>query len=223
MGSSSLELGDASSTPPSSGTPRRVGPMHTPRGVTYFRGGCYPMDMNTSLQPRILEPTAGSWTLLVGHRRLNPGLLAAIARLGEHTPVRVLDGGNRFNAYVVARVARGRPETLDRITVSRAFTCYQAFSLLKSTPASPYPFIVLDMLNTFYDESVQSAERMRLLKTCIVHLERLQSTSGGVVSVHPPAVPSHEAVEMLELLQASAGECIFAELEPPPPHTLPLF
>ena len=197
--------------------------MHTPRGVFLFSGGCYPVDMNTSLQPRILEPMAGSWTLLVGHRRLNPGLLAAIARLGEHTPVRVLDGGNRFNAYIVARTARGRPATLDRITVSRAFTCYQAFSLLESTPASPYPFIVLDILNTFYDESVRSSERMRLLKTCISHLERLQSTSGGVVSVHPPAVPSPEAVGMLELLQASAGECIFAQLDPTPPHTLPLF
>ena len=179
--------------------------------------------MNTALQPRILEPTAGSWTLLVGQRKLNPGLLVAIARLGEHTPVRVLDGGNRFNAYIVARTARGLPATLDRITVSRAFTCYQAFSLLESTPASPYPFIVLDMLNTFYDESVRSAERMRLLKTCITHLERLQSTSGGVVSVHPPAVPSPEAVGMLELLQASAGECIFAQLDPTPPYTLPLF
>ena len=197
--------------------------MHTPRGVMFLKEWCYPVVMNTSLQPRILEPTAGSWTLLVGHRRLNPGLLAAIARLGEHTPVRVLDGGNRFNAYIVARVARGKPDTLDRITVSRAFTCYQAFSLLESTPASPYPFIVLDMLNTFYDESVQPPERMRLLGACITHLERLQGTSGGVVSVHPPAVPSREAVRMLEMLQASAGECIFAQPDPQPPHTLPLF
>ena len=36
--------------------------------------------------------------------------------------VRVLDGGNRFDAYAVARAVRGRPEVLNRITVSRAFT-----------------------------------------------------------------------------------------------------
>ena len=197
--------------------------MHTPLGVFLFYSRCYPVGMSTSLQPRTLEPTAGSWTLLVGQRKLNANLLVAIARLGKHTPLRVLDGGNRFNAYTIARAARGMPDTLARITVSRAFTCYQAFSLLESTPASPYPFIVLDMLNTFYDESVGSVERMRLLKSCIGHLERLQTASGGVVSVHPPAVPSPEASGMLELLQASAAECIFAQIDPPAPYTLPLF
>ncbi len=167
----------------------------------------------TTLQPKNIEPMTGRWILLVGARSLNTSLLTAIARLGERTPVRVLDGGNRFNAYTVARAARGRPETLERITVSRAFTCYQAHSLLESTPANPFPFIVLDLLNTFYDESVQAGERKRLLKICISHLERLEVTSGGVVSIHPPAVPSQTAVELLELLQASAGESIYVQPE----------
>src|SRR5512137_642239 len=88
--------------------------------------------------PSQLQMQAGErtkWMLVVGPRSLNTALLTAIARLGEGGPVRVLDGGNRFNAYVVARAARGRPEVLNRITVSRAFTCYQVLSLLESTPA----------------------------------------------------------------------------------------
>ncbi len=46
------------------------------------------------------------WTLIVGPRSLNVSMLGDIARMGEDGPVRVLDGGNRFNAYVVARGSR---------------------------------------------------------------------------------------------------------------------
>jgi hypothetical protein len=190
-----------------------------------------------------------SWILLVGPRDLNTTMLAAIARLGEGGPVRVLDGGNRFNAYTVARairladpstplgvetadvgLSRGDPlrgrcapqtptrlEILNRITVSRAFTCYQVLSLLESISSAPlgaetadgglsrgdplrgrcapqtppqlarpiqFPpapalggIVVLDLLSTFYDESVQVGERKRLLRACITHLERLAGSS----------------------------------------------
>jgi len=179
--------------------------------------------MITSLEPKILESKAGGWILLVGPRSLNPTMLDAVARLGQRTPVRVLDGGNRFNAYIVARAARGRPETLDRISVSRAFTCYQVLSLLESTPATQVPFIVLDLLNTFYDESVQVGERKRLLRVCITHLERLEVAAAGAVSVHPPAVPSPAAVELLEMLQASAADTFFTQPDAPAAEPLRLF
>jgi hypothetical protein len=179
--------------------------------------------MITSIASKTIEPKDGSWILLVGPRSLNASMLAAIARLGERTPVRVLDGGNRFNAYKVARAARGRPEILDRITISRAFTCYQVLSLLESTPATQTPFIILDLLNTFYDESVQSRERQQLLRTCLTHLERLEAAAGGVVSVHPPSIPSQAAVQMLELLLASAAETYYAQPDAPAPEPGRLF
>ncbi len=150
-------------------------------------------------------------------------MLTAIARLGERGSLRVLDGGNRFNAYMVARAARGRPEVLNRITISRAFTCYQVLSLLEATPAIQFPFVVLDLLSTFYDESVQIGERKRLLRVCITHLERLEQAAGGVVSVHPPAVPSQAAVELLGLLQASAVDTFFVQSAAPAPEPMRLF
>jgi hypothetical protein len=150
-------------------------------------------------------------------------MLNAIARLGERGALRVLDGGNRFNAYPVARAARGRPEVLNRITVSRAFTCYQVLSLLESTPAIKVPFVVLDMLSTFYDESVQVGERKRLLRSCITHLERLERIAGGVVSIHPPAVPSAAAMELLEIIQASAADTYFIQPVALAPEPMRLF
>ncbi len=182
----------------------------------------------------------------MGPRSLNAAMLTAIARLGERGPVRVLDGGNRFNAYVVARAARGQPKVLNRITVSRAFTCYQVLSLLESTPAiqvvsasanacvsssseeetqaSPRRLVALDLLNTFYDESVQVGERKRLLRACIVHLEQLAGAAGNAISIHPPALASQAAVDLLGMLQASpAVETFFIQPEAPAPEPLRLF
>ncbi len=170
-----------------------------------------------------IQPKTGGWFLLVGPHSLNATLLTLISRLGKGAPVRVLDGGNRFNAYNVARQAGGRPEVLNRITVSRAFTCYQVLSLLGSTPASASPFVVLDLLNTFYDESVQAAERKRLLRGCIANLHRLEQKSGGAVSVHPPAVPSPVAVELLEMLQQAALDTYYDQPVPATPGPMRLF
>ena len=169
-----------------------------------------------------IESKAGSFILLVGPHSLNSNMLTMIARLGERLPVRILDGGNRFNAYTVARQAGGRPEVLERITVSRAFTCYQMLTLLESTAVSPFPFVVLDLLNTFYDESVQTGERKRLLRGCLTALHRLEQAAGGMVSVHPPAVPSQTAIELLKLLQAATVDTYFIQPAPPTPEPLRL-
>lgn len=170
-----------------------------------------------------IEPRTGRWLLVAGPRSMNSTMLTAIARLGERGDLRVLDGGNRFNAYPVARAARGRPEILNRITISRAFTCYQVLSLLESTPAVRVPFVVLDMLNTFYDESVHAGERKRILRCCITHLKRLERSAGGVVTVHPPAVPSPAAQELWEILQVAAGDTYFIHAVVSIPEQMRLF
>ena len=170
-----------------------------------------------------IELQTGNWLLVVGPRAICPTLLALTARLAEAGPVRVVDGGNHYNVYPVARAVRGRPEVLERIRVSRAFTCYQVLSLLESTPAIQMPFVVLDLLSTFYDESVQIGERKRLLRACITHLERLEQVAGGVVSVHPPTVPNRTAVELLGQLQISAVDTFFVQPVAPALEPMRLF
>ena len=169
-----------------------------------------------------IQPKTGGWFLLVGPHSLNATLLTLISRLGEGVSVRVLDGGNRFNAYNVARQAGGRPEVLNRITVSRLHLLPGALAAGKH-PASASPFVVLDLLNTFYDESVQAAERKRLLRGCIANLHRLEQKSGGAVSVHPPAVPSPVAVELLEMLQQAALDTYYDQPVPATPGPMRLF
>jgi hypothetical protein len=93
--------------------------------------------------------------------------------------------------------------------VARAFTCYQVLALLESTPASDGPFVVLDLLRTFYDESVQARERQRLLRACIAQMQRLEQAGGGLVSVHSPALPSPAAVALLGMLEQAATDTFF--------------
>jgi hypothetical protein len=172
------------------------------------------MDEITHIRP-------GKWTLLVLNRGMHAPLLANLHRLAERSPLTVLDGGNRFNAYLVARGARGQTGLLERITVSRAFTCYQLLTLLECTPALPRPILVLDILNTFYDESVRVPERRRLLTGCIAHLDRLSRPAGGAVTVHPPAVPSPEAIEFVRILEAHAADMYLPQQPPALPFAQP--
>jgi len=121
----------------------------------------------------LLEAKYGCWILLDSPRSLNSMIMDLVSHFGEKGPVHVVDGGNCFDAYSVARKVRGRKEVLERIMLGRAFNCYQVLSLLEDTPADDTPFFVLDMLRTFYDESVPEVERKQILGECIGHLDRL--------------------------------------------------
>jgi len=135
-------------------------------------------------------------------------MLELAARLSLAGDVRVLDGGNRFNVYPVARAARRRSHDLTaalaRIHLSRAFTCYQLYALLAETPADGLPVLIIDFLATFYDDNVRLAESQRLLSACIPHLVRLSRSAPVVVSAKLPTHLSAEKLVLAEALQAAA-------------------
>lgn len=115
---------------------------------------------------------------------------ALTAELALCGAVTVLDGGNRFPAYLVMRMLRRRTAnilpTANRIHLRRAFTCHQMLALLESTPALHQPHIVLDLLATFHDENVPDEEVSRLLDRCLAQLDRLRLEAPVVVSLAPP-------------------------------------
>jgi len=171
----------------------------------------------------VAETALAGWILLISSAGMKVLMTELIARLGECGAVRVLDGGNRFDAYSIARLVGGYPEVLDRISISRAFTCHQVLSLLESTPADDSPFIVLDMLRTFYDEAVPFQERKQFLRDCIVQLDRIGKLAMGVVSIHPPSDITATILEMRELLRSSATESLLIEPGPITKEPMRLF
>ena len=131
--------------------------------------------------------------LVVAPHAARNAMLELAAVLALRGQLRVLDGGNQFNAYEVARAVRRRtadvPAVLGRIQLSRAFTCYQMAALLQAAPPEPVATVVLDLLATFYDENVPREERRRLLQGCTRDLRRLSRLAPVVVAARPPAAP----------------------------------
>ena len=163
--------------------------------------------------------------VIAGPHAVSAYMLELAARFAQRGPLRVLDGGNRFNAYSVARQLRragtqDQTTVLSRIRVARAFTCHQVLSLLENTALEPHPALGIDLLDTFYDESVDVGERRRLALKCAAHLRRLSQLAVVVVSVRPPRPPSTDPTGILQIIQEAADQFVFHE--PPAPAQIPL-
>ena len=130
--------------------------------------------------------------------------------------MRVLDAGSSFDPYHVTRAIRRQTPQLDqalaRISVARAFTCYQVITLLQETPSTPMPHLVFDLLATFYDQAVSYAESYRLLRIAVSHLLRLKRQAPVIVGVRPP--PKGGQPGLLHLLEQAADIVLLQEAQP---------
>lgn len=120
--------------------------------------------------------------------------LALTAQIGVRHAVWVIDGGNRFDALWVADYLARRgvaPEpALARIRVSRAFTCHQmaerVLALPDASSAAGAPLVMLNLLDTFYDENVPLDEARRLLNRLWPVLRRRSRAAPVVITLRPP-------------------------------------
>lgn len=172
----------------------------------------------------LLNPLPGDLLLVLAPHAGGAIMWELVARLATRGAVRLLDGGNRFDVYkcnlAVGQALGGRtgdlPAVLERIRLSRAFTCYQVAALLKSTPAEPIPTLVLDLLSTFYDENVSADESLRLLQECIAHLQRLNRLAPVATSIRPG--PPESRPELLDAMLAAASQVWTLEPNTPKPQ-----
>jgi len=183
-----------------------------------------------AVDPALLDAiTQPRLTLLWGVTTPTRTLLAALTMLaagGQN--VRVFDGGNRFDGYFVARLARRLAPDLQaamgRIHLSRAFTCFQLAELIENAPADPSPLFGLDLLATFYDESVPLRDSERLLSTALAHLKRLATVGPVVIGAQEPRSLVKDRWSLLDQLQAAAdGAWLLRPPEAQPPLQPRLF
>ncbi len=120
----------------------------------------------------------------------NTPILELIVRLALLYPVRVIVGGNRFDAYQLARIVRRHTVHIDqilgRIEQARPFTCFQVLKLLEETQPTT-PLVAIDLLATFYDENISDAESTRLVNVAIAHLKRAGKQAPILVAIRPSA------------------------------------
>ena len=132
-------------------------------------------------------------------------LLAELALLG---PVTVLDSGNRIQPYQIAHLLRRKTvqieEAVERISIRRAFTCYQTLALLESAEAQPHPYLLLDLLHSFYDEQVSDREARRLVNLCLQEIKRLNQQAPLGILLAPPML--EERTFLVEMICAQADK-----------------
>ena len=114
-------------------------------------------------------------------------LMQPLATLAQCGPLKVIDGGNHFNAYRLAKAIRSQgvdpTPILKQVYISRSFTCHQLAACLASVSVQSFPLIILDFLATFQDENVPLYERKRLFSTCLIRLKQIARCNPILVTV----------------------------------------
>lgn len=187
------------------------------QGMIVFPGGFrYAESMND-----LLELAPPQLAILIVPPRTTGLLLDLAADLAARGPLLVLDGGNRFNAYPVARRLSGT-NALAHLRVARAFTCFQMLALLQTTETAGAPLLVLDPLATFNDENVPASERQYTFRRCVEELARLsrhRAVGIGLFNRPNPPEPAGGFIsaENLAELASRTSDCRIYRLEPPLP------
>ncbi|MBN1305348.1 MAG: hypothetical protein JXA13_13000 [Anaerolineales bacterium] len=130
-----------------------------------------------------------------------------------HGPLTVLDGGNRFQPYLITRLLRQQHVDIisasRRLSIRRSFTCFQMLALLESTPALQQPYLILDLLAGFYDEQVGDNQAHRLLERCLEQVLRLGQLGPVVITLAP--APSPERSFLVERVCSRADRVLTPE------------
>ena len=162
--------------------------------------------------------SARLYLLVAPHPEVDQLCDTLIARLALAGAVRVLDGGNRFDAHKIARYIRSQSAQLEallgRITIARAFTCYQMAALLAEQQSGQAPILVLNLLTTFRDENVPMPDRIHLLHLCIADLKRLAVRSPVLISATPATTP--DTTPFLDCVSAAAERMWWFEMPTSP-------
>jgi hypothetical protein len=176
------------------------------------------VDNSLQLSPRQLH------LVLASHHAQRQMMTILTARLALTGRVRLVDAGNCFDGYGLARQLRQQTSywraALERVSVARAFTCYQVETLLTEVVTDASPVLVLNLLDTFYDENVKLTERLRLLDVSLAELRRLCRMASVAVSASYPT--RDQPGELLEVLAGAAGQ-VWSFEEPQPVEPLRLF
>ena len=130
-------------------------------------------------------------------------MLEWIAILACQGKVMVVDGGNQFNIYRVAKSIRRKTAalhgSLQNITISRSFSCYQMAALLEQLSTAPGPLFMLDFLFSFYDEDIPLKESLRLLKNSLQRLVLLSHNVPLIISTRPASFSPERSILLEEV------------------------
>jgi hypothetical protein len=106
-------------------------------------------------------------------------------------------------------------QVLDGLRLARAFTCYQMRELLESAPPDKDPLLVLDIMNTFFDQDIAIETRARVFGQCCQQLQRL-AVYRPVAVIAQRKLPLTDFEQFEARLTAITGQVVRAEMEAGP-------
>jgi len=124
---------------------------------------------------------------------------------GLDSPAIFIDGGNSFDPYTIADIARGygldAREILEKIQVSRAFTLYQLSSLILEKTYSALRknraklLVVSDVSSLFFDRDIPKTEAGELfMKVCNKLSQTASEAETVVVATYFPETQSKQGL-----------------------------
>lgn len=137
--------------------------------------------------------TSGKSILFFGESmsRLSTYLIGQLAAQGR--PITLVDASNSFDPYLIARIGRHRETDprilLERIRLSRVFTCHQLVALLCEIlpqQSQSDPLFINGPCNLFYDEQVPLKERKLLFERVARSLALLAKSGQGLYLFQRP-------------------------------------
>ncbi|MBI3078330.1 MAG: hypothetical protein HYY85_15300 [Deltaproteobacteria bacterium] len=142
------------------------------------------------------EAPPGPVVLLYGETRLlRLGLELCFRLLARGEPVVLVDGGNSFDPYLLTRLAQevelDPRALLERIHVSRTFTCHQLQALILDavepalTRVHGRALVCSGLLETLYDEDVPTPEVWRIFRRIEARLQELARRGHAVLLLCP--------------------------------------
>ena len=193
--------------------PHDVAALRSPHGEEAPPpGGLFPIRGLPRVLERFHAPPARLSLLCGGSQSHLAGLLLGSA---ARRPVAVVDGGMKFSSYTLARLAPllGVPPALllRRVHVTRAFTAFQAEAAVTvklprfAAAAGCTNAVLLDILETYYDEQISPFECRRSLLRMTAALRRLVGANVNVLLVAAGVSdPPPGKGELLGILAAAA-------------------
>ena len=136
------------------------------------------------------DPPGKLYCVHGGREVFRLSLQAASVSLLRGVPVALVDGTNRFDVYAVADFARrvaahstavpplAPADLLERVFVSRAFTCYQMEAVIterlpRFLAREKIPVaVVFGLLDTFYDDQAPLREVQQILRRVLAEIGR---------------------------------------------------
>ena len=166
----------------------------------------------TSIRSLVPLAAPGSIYLFQGETTvLAAAMQELMDRFALQEPVQVVVGGNRISFdhlfMLIGEQAGDAYAIMDRISVSRAETCYQMLDVLEKMESSSSPLVITDTLDSFFEDDLTDNEVTLLLKKCLKHMQRLCQTAPLLIG----ATGDDSRSELLQMLECNSDMRFYFE------------